>query len=378
MAEFEFTRDALKRGLNMVKTVKPSVGDFSFSFSGKGLTLFSFDNRRYIRVEVEPSNSVVAEPDYRSDEFYIFIDKTAIFDTELDNIHISVNDAALNVKASGGGQTRRSSLKKRSTKNRRPPVPKFPDLDFFDVNKATFDEVLRTVSCSASVKEGKTEDDMRTMQVHFHNNGYATSATRYHASYVQIDGLDIDASIISADIPAIRSFISKIQNDSIGFAQDKDKIYFADLATRSFLALSKIAAEKPKFELLGGDFGTQITVDQELLQRNLKWAALVVERTQRVTLSAVRSDPDSDQGSLVISFQKQEADGIPVTFVSGQSLQVDVPIDKLTHIVGYTEEKVIIKHGHSMNSALLEISSQSEKLSVKSHHYLASMKSNES
>lgn len=376
MAEYSFARETLKRGLNIVKTIKPAVGDFSFSFSESGLTLFSYDNRRFVRAEVTPAESSDIQSGFSSDEFYIFIDKVAVFDTELDNILISVNESSLDLKASGGGQTRRSTLKKRSTKNRRPPVPKFPSLDFTQIQKTSFDELLRTVSCSASIKEGKTEDDMRTMQVHLYGNGYATSATRYHASYASVDGLNIETSIISADIPIIRSFLSKVSCETIGFAEDKDRIYFSDISTRTFLALSKIASDKPQFQSLGGNFNTHVLVDQDLFLRNLRWASMVVERTQRVTLRAHKSDPDTDSGFLVISFQKQEADGIPVTFVNGKNLEVDVPIDKLTHIVGYTEDKVSIKFGHSQNPSILEVSSQSDKLLVKSSHYLASMKAN--
>jgi hypothetical protein len=376
MPEYDFPRETLRRGLNIAKTIKPSVGDVSFSFTDRGLTLFSFDNRRYVRVEVVPGSTSEVDTGYESDEFYIFLDKTAIFDTELDNIIIDVNESSLDVKAIGGGQTRRSSLKKRSTKSRRPDVPSFPRVEFVECPKSSLDELLRCVSCSASVRDGKTEDDMRTMQIHFYDNGFATSSTRYHASLVTSEGINYNASIISADIPLIRSFFSKIDNDQVGFGQDKDKIYFADLKSRSFLCLSKIATERPTFQRISDDFSTSIVVDQELLMRNLRWSALVVERTQRISLIASKNS-DDDSGTLVISFQKQSADGIPIKFLRGDELRVDLPVDKLMHIVSFLEKTVVFKFGHSKSPPILELSSGSDDSTVQSWHYIASMKANE-
>lgn len=374
MPDFGFNKDSLKSGLNLVKTVKPTVGDISFRFTDKGLTLFSFDNRRHIRVEVRPETLDGVGDSFLSDEFYVFVDKVAVFNTELDKLSICVNDESLDIKAFGGGQTRRSTLKKRSVKNKRPTIPELPRIETTRLPKKLFDELLRTVSCSASIKEGKTEDDMRTMQVHFYPEGYAMTSTRYHASVSSYEGLSLDASIISADIPSIRSFISRVEGDGLLFGQDKNKIYFIDNDTKSFLSLSKVASDKPKFDFKQEEYTTHVVVDQELLLKNLQWASLVVERTKRISVKAVKT---GDSGSLILSCQKQEADGIPVDFRKGEKLDLDIPVDKLLHIVGFIDGKVLIKYGHPSIPYMMEITSISEDASVNSFHYIASMRPNE-
>lgn len=376
MPEYTFNNSTVKSGLGLVKTVKPVAGDISFRFSETGMTLFSYDNRRYIRVEVSPSGSDKFDGSYRSSEFFVFVDKTAVFSSDLETLSVSVSEDALNLKAFGGGQTRKSALKKRSVKNKRPSIPEFPKVETIELKRDLFDSLLRSVSCSASIKDGKTEDDMRTMQVHFYPEGYAMSSTRFHASVSSFDGLNLDTSIISADIPAIRSFISKVKSEIVHFGQDNNKIYFMDIESKSFLALSKIASEKPKFDLKKDEYSINMVVDQELLLKNLQWASLVIERTQRISLIASK-DSDDTTGSLTISCQKQEADGIPVTFIKGGSMNLDVPVDKLLHIIGFISDKVMIKYGHSSIPHMIEISSFSDDQTIRSSHYVASMRSND-
>lgn len=375
MSDFHFAKDVLKRSLNLVRTVKPSVGDVSFRFTNDGLTLFSFDNRRYVRVEVKPAETENVPEDFQSDEFYIFLEKVGIFETELDSIKISVKDESLDIKTSGNGQSRKSSLKKRSVKSKRPDVPEFPNVDLQEFSKSSFDELLRCISCSASIKDGKTEDDMRIMQVHFYDNGYVVSSTRYHASVASVIGINLNTSIISADIPAIRSFLSKMDNDKISFGQDSNKIYFVDSNSRSFLALSKVAGEKPEFQPMVDGFEDQIVIDRELLLRNLNWATLAIERTQRITIEANKSGDDS--GNLVISFQKQEADGIPISVVKGNGFKIDVPLDKISHIINFIDNNVSIKYGNPKSSTMLEISSGDNSGDVKCIHFITTMKNNE-
>jgi len=222
---------------------------------------------------------------------------------------------------------------------------------------------------------------MRVMQVHFYESGHAVSSTRFHGSLIKLEDVRINTSIVSSDIPFIRSFCSKVDGEFVEFGQDENKIYFLDGKSGSFLTVSKIDTKKPPLKIIPSDgFSQEVRINQSKLLQNLKWAALVIERTQRVTLSFIKGD--RNDGSLSLIFSQQESEGLPVTFIKGSNFSLDIPINIFMHVVTYLEGEVVFRYGHSDNSyaSVIEVSShveeedESEPRKLQDLHYLTSMR----
>lgn len=373
MPKFTFKPEDLRLVLSLARVVKPETKDLSFTFSSDALTVFSFDKRRYscARVFVEDRSSV--EDGWRSPEYYITLDRVALFESDLTSVSISVNDKSLTVNATDGDQARKASLKRRSVRSRRPAVPGPPSVAFHEVPTLDLDALLAQVSCSAMVKETKTEEEMRVHQVHFYgDSGHASSNARYHGSIARIEGLGLDMSVVSSDIPVIKGFCSRIPGEVVRIGHDDTRLYLMDPSTGSFMGLSKVASRKPPLSVLDTDgFKTVLVADQSQLLKNLGWAQLAIEGTQRLSFRAKKGG--GEEGELELLHGSEEISRFPVRFVKGDSLSADFPARFLHSIVKHVDGDVAMGFDHPEAPKVLGVYRHGSDGPVKYAHYLMSM-----
>jgi len=374
MPEFEFEAADFKRGLAIAKIIKPDTGDFCFRFSESSLTIFCYDKRRYICAVIHPISVDGVPEGFLSDEFYLTTDRVALFDTDLSYIHIKVNEKSLSIRVYDNDQERKANLKKRAIRSKRAKIPTF---SFEDkphvVNRKGFEQLLQQVSCSAQVKETKTEEDMRINQVHFYpDEACAVSNARFYGSVAFMKGMDLDISVVSADIPAIRTFCAKSDGSIIELYQDKKKLFVVDPDSGSVFSIGKIASPKPQLTLPDSNkFGTEIVADQAQLVKNLGWASVAIEGTQRLRISA---SPDSSR--IEFHSDNNKISEFPIKFVRGNKIDTDFPVKYFLGIVSYLSGEVRLRFHHEEIPTILEISENKEETGkIKSAHYLQSMRS---
>lgn len=373
MPEFSFPSLDFKRGMAIAKLIKPETGDFTFRFSESGLTIFAYDSRRYVCSQICPLSSN-APAGFLSDEFYLTVDRTALFDTDLAYTDIKVNEKSLSIRVHGEDQSRKASLKKKSLNSKRPSVPvvKFEGKPTI-VGRKDFERLLQQVSCSALIKETKTEEDMRINQVHFYpDSECAVSNARYYGSLVFMSGMKLDLSIISSDIPAIKAFCNKADGSIVHIYQDDKKVYFIDPESKSVFAAGKVASKKPALNIPELDaFETEIRIDQALFTKNLEWAAIVIEGTQRL---GVKITKEASEAELYDGNEKISA--FPVEFIRGDDIVADFPVRYFLSIVKYLEGKITLRYHHSDVPTILEVSEHVEKVQkVRASHFLQCMRS---
>jgi len=375
MPKFSFQPEDLKRALALARTVKPETGDFCFKFASDSLIIFSFDRRRYVCSRVPATPDKPVEPDFQSPDYYVTLDRTALFDSDLTSVTVSVNEKSMSVSATDGDQTRNASLKRKAVRSKRPPVPSAPDLPSVSVQTAAFEALLHQVSCSALVKETKTEEEMRVNQVHFYaDDGCACSSARYYGSAVYLDGLGLDLSVVSSDIPALKSFCSKSVSDVVSVSQDKSRLYLSDPVSGSFLALSRVATKKPPLSVLDPDgFQTVIVADHSQLLKNLGWAQLAIEGTQRLGFRASRPG-GSEVGEVVLWSESAELSRFPVRFLKGDGLSADFPVRFFHSLVKHVDGDVSLGFSHPDAPTVLGVFPTQPDQSVRYVHYLQSMR----
>lgn len=375
MPKLWFEPESLRRGLATAKIVKPETGDLHMKFTGSSLQVWTYDRRRQAMVFVTPVRSEGADAGWVSDEFYVSLDRSVLFDTDLKTVSVSVNEKSISVHAQDdGGLTRSATLKKRSESSRRQKMPPLPSASFIQLSRPLLDETLRQVSCSALIKETKTEEDMRVNQVHFHGAlGCASSNARYYASLAFMEGIPDEFSVVSSDLPLIRVFCSKCRGELIELAQDEFRTYFRDPETGSVLSFNKVSSKRtPVTSLDDTLFSVDVRVDRDVLCKSLGWSSTAVEGTQRISISAIR-DAESDSGVMKFSSVSQELSSIPVRFVSGSSLVADFPVRIMASVIGFMDGEVSMKFGHKSSPTIMEITSPSDS-KVRGVHYLQSMK----
>lgn len=372
--KLEFDPADLRHGLSIAKLVKPMTNDYVLKVVGGNLVIYSYDKRRCARAEVRPLKAI--PDDYMSDEHFLPAERSAFLDSELTAVTITINDKGMLVKTDGGKQSRQATIKRRAELSRRPPMPPKPPL----VAAATlgakeFEELLRQVSCSALVRETKTEEDMRVNQVHFYpDKQCAVANARFYATMATLPGLTADISIVSADLPLMKSFCSKFGDKQIQIGQTQKHLFIADPHGGSHLLFSRVAAVKPPLSLLPED-GHEIvvSVDRDQFAKCLSWAAMAIEGTQRLTVVALAET----DGSAMMEFinGKQEISKMPVEFKQGKRLSADFPVKYLAGIVRYLGEgNASLKYSHPAAPTVLEIAEQSPEGSAKARHFIQAMK----
>jgi hypothetical protein len=369
--KIEFDPDDLRRGLSIAKLVKPLTNDFVLKVTDGKLVIYSYDKRRCARAEVRPQQPIDAS--YESDEHFLPADRQAFLDSELVSLTLSVTDKGMLIKTEGGKQSRQATIKRKAELSRRPPIPPRPVLEA----AATFpakdlEELLRQVSCSALVRETKTEEDMRVNQVHFYpEKECAVANARFYATIATLPGMNIDLSIVSADLPLMKSFCGKYTESPIQIGQDAKHLFIADPSTGSHILFSRVASKKPALSLLPEE-GHEIIIDinRDQLAKCLSWASMAIEGTQRLTLLAT-----SEEGMIEFFNGKQEISKMPVQFKVGKRFSADFPVKYLAGIVRYLGEgNACLKFAHPAAPTVLEITEQTPEGQARARHFIQAMK----
>jgi hypothetical protein len=371
--KIEFDPDDLRRGLSVAKLVKPLTNDFILKVTGGNLVIYSYDKRRCARAEVRPMKPIAS--DYESEEHFLPADRQAFLDSELTALSLSITDKGMLIKTEGAKQSRQATIKKKAELSRRPPMPARPTFEAeASLPARDLEELLRQVSCSALVRETKTEEDMRVNQVHFYpDESCAVANARFYATMATLAGMKIDLSIVSADLPLMKSFCSKLGGHPVLIGQNSKHLFVSDPNTGSYLTFSRVASKKPPLSLLpeqGHEIIINIARDQ--LAKCLSWAAMAIEGTQRLTLSAIADAAGS--GTMEFLNGKQEISTMPVEFKAGKRFSADFPVKYLAGIVRYLGEgHACLKFAHPAAPTILEITEQTDG-AAKARHFIQAMK----
>lgn len=374
MPRFTFASDVLRRGLALARIVKPETGDYCLRFSEDSAVFFSYDRRRYVRSVVPYASSSDVAPGYRSEDFYVTMDRVALFDTELETLSVTVGGKVLTIRAEGGGLCRTASLKPRSVRSRRPSVPGLPEAaPIMRADARPLDLLLKQVSCSALIRETKTEDDMRVNQVHFYSDpGCAVSVARYYGSVAYMPDISSDFSVVSSDVPLLRAFCTKTSGSSVTIHQDPDRIHVVDPSTGSSISMSRVASKRPPFSVLqDAGYACSASISGSSLIKCLDWASLAVDGTQRIRL-AVRPSSDGS-GEVVLHNRSEEVSRLPCRVIHGDGFEADFPVRHLSTLVGYLDGDAVLNFGHKDMPTVLCVQSSEDGGSVRARHYVQSM-----
>lgn len=391
MPKLTFDSAALKDGFGVARLVKPKTGDYVLQVRGNKLIVVSSDARKYARAEIKAIESDCA-PDYVSDEFFLSEDRKSILEPNLERVRMSITDKGINVVAEEDGQSRKALIRKRPDNSRRPFVPRRLEASHgLEVWASVLEEILRHVSCSALIKETKTEDDMRVNQVHFYaGEECAVSNARSHATIVRYPGLNLDSSIVSSDIPLIRSFCAKVKDGVVKFGQDATHVFVMDPATGHCVFASRVSGKRPDFAFHGLEeekFGVTVKIKGDEFHTNVAWAVTAVEGTSRITFST--EDNGKGGKDLVLSADSNPVANFPADSVDGGGLRADFHIGCISQISPYLAKgTAVLRYGHREHGSLLDISvSAPEPLektkatdamiaaaNIRARHFVRSMK----
>lgn len=378
-----FSPGELRRGFAVAKLVKPQTGDYVLKVQGDTLSIVSYDARKYARAEIKAGVVVSLPDDYVSDEFFLSDDRKTLLDTDLQQVEIRVTDKGMNIVAHDADKTkeRKAVIRRRPDNSRRPRLPKRLEADrdhAMSVKASVLEDMLRHVSCSALVKETKTEDDMRVNQVHFYKDHECVYANaRSHATVVHHPGLNLDCSIVSSDIPLIKQFCAKLGEEEVLFGQDRTHVYVQDPRSGSCVFASRVSGKRPEFSTAGFEedlFKTVISIYGDELNSSVGWAITAVEGTSRITFATA---PPTREGKgnadLVLLADGEVVSKFPVT--AAGDLKADFHIGCMSSIAAYlAHEDVTLRYGHKNNPTLLDISMVSKVSKVRVRHFIRSMK----
>jgi hypothetical protein len=364
MTSFSVSSSDVARCSNSISIVRPASNFIVINIKPECVMLHSSDRRRtsYSRIFI-PTN-IESES-----EFILPYERRGILDSKLSKSVFSISPSHMIIKSSGDDQNKKVQIKKRSLSSKN-ILAKFPEFDIdFSISKKTLDECLRQASCSALIKETKSEDDMRLNQIRMISSGNIFySFARFYASVVHSDSPISDGSIISSDIPIVRSFLSKIDSDNVHVGQDPSNVYFASSDLNFALSLSKSPFRPHPFDPVDNSlFSSNVKVSTDLLLSSLDWSLKAAESGQRITL-------DSHDSSLKFIQSRDELSSIPIISSYGNPISMDFPSSVLKSIVGFVGSKSTdLFFDHSQSKTILCIPGISTA-NVKSFHYLQSMK----
>jgi hypothetical protein len=366
--KIEIAPSIIKSALNTIKILKPIFNDYSLYIRSGCLSFSSFDKRRSVVVSVPVGNA----EDHGDEEFFIPMDRSSIFDADLGSLSLSINDKGLNIKHHGNGVTKSALLKRRSSSSKRPPSPKIPNISSsVFINKKDLEDILKGASCSALVKETHTEEDMKVNQIHFYSDHKSVSSNaRFYASCVFNANIDFNASIVSSDIPLIRSFISRC-GEKVKISNVDNNLYILDEDDLSSLLISGVSIKKPDFLNPNVDaFANEIIISYDSWKEALKWAVLTLEGTQRIRVTVTEKDGVDE---IQLSSGDTLLSSFPVTNIKA-AFSADFPLKVLTSISEYlSESDVRLLFGITKMPEVLVIEQNINN--TKSQHFVRSMKS---
>lgn len=358
----EFFPDDLRRGMMVAKIVKPSSNDFILTPHGEGVSIVSIDKRRMMVSRVLRQGGTVDA----KDEYLVPVPRSSLFLSNGDAASLTLNKEGLRIRVKGDGKSRQATFKRRSVTAKKVIIPKVPN-DLASVNARSFGLLLKAVSCSAMVRKTKTEEEMRINQVHFYGS-QAFASTRFHASTARLEGMSLDLSIISTDIPLIRAFCSRARGEDVRLAQDSSKLYVVDPVTGSTMMISRVVGKKPALSIPDpAKFKLRVRVPRSDFLKGFAWASLAIEGTQRATMVV-------QEGILKLVHEGAEIMTIPADIDGADSMMADFPVGMLSTIAGYVEsDNILLDFHHEDVPTILRVTGDSQK--VDCAHFIQSMKS---
>lgn len=369
MSKAIFKSSDLKTGLILSRLVRSSDENYMVKFSSGKLSIFSRGKRGTLRVEIEPKINGFS-PDFESITHFLTLDRFSILESDFDEIEISFSDKGMVIKTKSDNQSRNSLLKKRndnSKKEEMPSFPKFPD-SMVSIRSDIIESSFKYLSFSSNLKKTKTEIEMKHNQIHFYPKEKIVMAhANTFASVISIPDVNIDFSIISSDIPVLRSFCSRLKRENVLIGQDSSHLYLVDPITNSYVSFSIMNTNKPKnFVPDQQEYKVEYVINGDMFYDNLAWALNSVEGTKRLTL-----DFSSENETLRMLNGDQEISVMPVKFIKGRDLRIDVKMDMLAGLVdSVTDYDLRFLFDHKESKNLIEITTVSGD---EVRHFLASM-----
>ncbi len=367
--KFTFNTKELSSAFSLVKLVRPVTNDYILSFSGKSMKLSSYDKRKVASATIESSYSDV-EDDFVSDDFYLPFEKQSVLESKLEETDFIINSKGLSIKHSSGSQTRQANIASRTKNAGRPSfLDKTIPSDLHSINPKVFEECMRLVSCSALVKDTKTDEDMKINQVHFYSDLKCVySNARTYSSLVFSDSIDLDISIISSDIPIIRSFCSQHKDKPVKIGFDNKHLYFTSQENKVYLSFTQITGKKLPIQKISDEFEVEISISKEIFNESMNWSNVAIDATGRLSMLY-------DDGNLIFSANGSVLSSFPCTLRKGKEFKADFPIKIISNFSTYTTGKTLLmKYCHKSEPSLLEFTSDDDS-NIISKHYVRSMKS---
>jgi len=364
----EVSPTSIKSALNTIKIVKPIFGDYSLTIKRDRFIFSSYDKRRSVVAVV----NIDDQGKDLDEEFFISIDRASIFESDLGSLSFSINDKGLNIKHHGNGITKTALLKRRAVGSKRPSSPGIPSVtSTHSITQSDMESMLKSASCSALVKESHTEEDMKVNQIHFYSKHKSIySNARYYASCIYNDHISFDASIVSADIPIIRFFSTRC-DEQVQVNNEGDKLVLLDPKNQVYLSISGISIKKPDFvDLKVGESKHDLIISSDSWKQSIKWAVLTLEGTQRISMSVVTNEGSSElkllNGDMTLS-------SYPV-INRASDFASDFPLKVLLSISEYLSDgELRILFGVSGMPDVMVLEQNIN--GTKAHHFIRSMKS---
>lgn len=373
MPKLKFNPEDVKSALTSSRIVKPLTKDLTLRIRGKNLHILSQDSRSRSLSIVRSLDSDI-DDDYRSEDYYLSSDRHSILEANLNSVVLTETDKGLSIKYEDGLNVRQAQVRKRADNARRSRADeiKFPE-DGFPLNSRDFCKLLELVSCSALVGDTKTDQDMKMNQVHFFKKESCVySNARTYASVAFMPGIPFDISIVSSDLPQIRSFCSKLSGDNVIIYFDDHKIYFSDELKTRLLTCTQVKTSRPPLTIYSEDeHEVELSCEPSVLNESINWAITSIEGTNKVGIKSVRQSEISFVELIGPTGQISRFEAI---FTKGSSISVEVHIDKLSQLTRHIDGDIIlIRTGHPILRDTIEVSNKVNSR-VRVRHFLKCMR----
>jgi hypothetical protein len=289
----------------------------------------------------------------------------ALFESELSGLALSVTDKGVILKFDGDGRARTATVKRRAESSKRPRMPAAPDSSgYLRVSVKSFESLLRQVSCSALVRETKTDEDKKWNQIHFYPDGHVTSNARFYATVAHMEGLELDFSMVSSDIPLVRAFCSKSKDDIL-IGSDSRTIRFADPSTGSWMSLAKVSTERPSLSVPPESHSSSVSFLREDFRKSVKWCMMALEGTPRITRSVSAGQVRRLTGTTELSSFPAE--------LEGRDFSSDLPVKVLSTVSDHLDDGPMrALFGNPAMAGVVEITQPGGATS--SRHFVKGMK----
>lgn len=360
MSAYDVDPKRLRKCFSIAKLVKPVANDYSVEFNC-GFLQFSSVGKRHV-----VASRVFVSSDIENSEFLLPVDRSGVVDISTVGCKLSVLPKGLNLKYVTEGNTRNANIKRRAESSRKTRTPALPEFNgAITIRKDDLDFILRHLSASAQIKNTKTEEDMRINQVFFNaSKNEAVANARYYATSVKSTLIDFDLSVVSSDIPIIRSFIDNF--DVIDIVRAHDSIYLMDKPRESWLRINNHRSDAKYGALPTVDIPSHsFHVQKESLKDMVKWSTLTVDGSQRVSINLV--------GDLLRILSNSNELAATKVHDSMGGFTADFPLSVLATVVDYLDDGNILI-GYSFDGAPDIITLTQANTNSTAVHYIRSMK----